>query len=77
MEQISFNLARYTQPQKKEPKYYWQRIAMDAIEYLDNPFKSQVFMYAKKKESKLQASLSYMKQRNIKSFLYLAKMMSL
>lgn len=77
MQQISFDLKRYTTPQVKEPKYQWQRVAMDAVEYLENPVNSSVFRWAKLHEGKLKAALEYMQSRRIRNFKYLAKMMSL
>lgn len=61
---------------KKSCTYYWQEQALKAIEYLDNPNKGQVFKWYKTKEEKIEASILYMKERNIKSFLYLAALMT-
>lgn len=67
----------YKLPKKKKAAtYYWQQKALDTIAYLDNPVKSQVFKWAKTKESKLEASIRYMKEKNIKSFNYLAALIS-
>lgn len=76
MEQISFNLEKYKQP-KKACTYFWQEKALEAISYLDNPVKSEVFKWYKLRESKIETSLRYMKERKIKNFFYLAKLMSL
>jgi len=75
MEKISFDLSKYQQP-KKAPTYYWQQLALDCLEYLEQPRKSQVFKWAKTRESKLKSALNYMKTRNITSFRYLAALMS-
>jgi len=60
----------------KSCTYHWQQLALDTIAYLDNPVKSQVFKYAKEKESTLKAAISYMKERKIKNFRYLAAIIS-
>ena len=57
---------------KKSAHYYWQEQALDVIEYLDKPKKSQIFKWAKVKPQKLEAVIRYMKEKNIKSFNYLA-----
>lgn len=75
MEKLVYNLERYTQP-KKAPAHYFQQVALDALEYLDAPVKSQVFKWAKTKEGQLKATLEYMKERKIKDFRYLASIMS-
>jgi hypothetical protein len=69
--------ANYKIPEKQKAcTYYWQQKALDIIEYLDNPVKSQVFKWAKTKESKLESAIRYMKEKNINSFKYLGKIMS-
>jgi len=61
---------------KKGPTYYWQQVALDALEYIENPVRSQVFKWAKTQEGKLKAALDYMKSRDIRNFRYLAKIMT-
>lgn len=75
MEKITFSLERYKQL-KKAPAHYWQQLALDALEYLDNPTKSQVFKWAKTREGTLKAALDYMRQREITDFRYLCAMMN-
>ena len=62
---------------KRAPAYYWQEKALEAISYLENPVKSQVFKWYKLKEAKVEACLRYMKSRNIKNFYYLCKIMAI
>lgn len=75
MQKILFNLERYTQP-VKAPKYYWQQIALDTLEYIESPTKSQIFRWAKRDEGKLKSAIEYMRYRKIRNFKYLAAMMS-
>lgn len=63
--------------QKKAPKYYFQEVALKALEYIEQPKKSVIFKWAKNKPEKLETSLRYMKDKNKKHFLYLAKLMQL
>jgi len=69
----------YVQKEKvKAPTYYWQQVALEVLEYLEDVGKkqSQVFRWAKRDESKLKAVIDYMKSRNIKNFRYLAAVMT-
>lgn len=61
----------------KAPAYSWQEFAIETIEYLDNPVKSQIFRWSKLKEEKLKACISYMKERGIHSMGYLITLMNL
>lgn len=62
----------------KAPAHYFQEVALEVLEYLEaGAVKSQVFKWAKTREWKLKACVAYMKQRNIKSYKYLCKLMSL
>ena len=76
MNNLQINISKYQQP-KKAPAYYFQEIALEVINYLDNPVKSEVFMWAKKKEGKLKSAISYMKEKRIKDFGYLITLMNL
>lgn len=76
MNNLNINLEKY-KTNKKAATYYWQELAIETIKSLDNPVKSQVFRWAKLKETKLKAAIDYMKHRKIRNFMYLAKLMSL
>lgn len=76
MNNLNLNINKYTQ-ETKATKFAWQQQALDYIEFLDNPVRSQVFRWSKLQEGKLKSAISYMQTRNIHSFKYLAKMMSL
>lgn len=76
MNNLNININKYTQ-ETKATKFAWQQQALDYIEFLDNPVKSQIFKWAKLKEGKLKTSITYMKEKGINNFKYLCKMMSL
>jgi hypothetical protein len=63
--------------QKKACATYWQDKALEAIAYLDNPVKSEVFMWYKCREQKIETAIRLMKEKNIKSFGYLITLMNL
>ena len=74
MQKIDFK--NYKIKQTNECKYYWQEQALQALEYLENPKKSQVFKWFKTKEQKAVSVLRYMQDKNIKSFKYFAACLS-
>lgn len=61
---------------KKTTAYYWQELALEAIEYLEEPRKSVVFKWFRNKEQQATAVLRYMKENNKRHFLYMAKLMN-
>lgn len=67
----------YKTPKKKAPAYYFQEVAIEVLEYIENPVRSQIFRWAKLDEGKLKSAISYMKEKNIKNFYYLCKLMNL
>lgn len=76
MEKITINLDRYKK-EKKAPSYFWQELALEAIEYLEEPKKSVVFKWFRNREQQATAVLRYMKDKKKRHFLYMAKMMNL
>jgi hypothetical protein len=74
MEKININLDRYKQS-KKSPAYYWQQLALEALEYLDgaNKKKSVIFKAFRNKEQQATAILRYMQSKNKKHVLYFLK----
>lgn len=73
MEQISFNLDRYTKP-KKLAHTEWQDFASTVADFLKAGKKrSVIFKCVREDRSKSQAIYSYMKEKNIQNVFYFLK----